>query len=65
MPNVIDEMMKAGLDEMGRPLQTIEELNMLVGENPDSLLQPELQDPQPVLNNEQRQVILFFAVKQY
>jgi len=49
MPNVMDEMLKAGLDEMGQPLQTVEELNMLVGENPDNLLQ----DPQPMLNDEQ------------
>ena len=49
----MDEMLKAGLDEMGQPLQTVEELNMLVGENPDNLLQ----EPQPMLNDEQRQVI--------
>jgi len=50
MPDMMDNLLRG--EEFGQPIQTVEELNMLVNENPDNFLQPDLQDPQSVSNNE-------------
>ena len=52
MPDMMDNLLRG--EEFGQPIQTVEELNMLVNENPDNFLQPDLQDPQSVSNNEKR-----------